>query len=163
MGTKFKSEFTFNADADAAFALISDKKYLEEKNEATGGTDVKVDVAESGDNTEITVERTLPAEVPDFAKKFTGDTITTKQVDKWGAPDADGSRKGTSQIEFKGSPLNVKANLKLANEGSGSKLTMEFEAKASIPLVGGKLEKVVKEQTERAVEAEQKIIDKKLG
>ncbi|MFZ1363208.1 MAG: DUF2505 domain-containing protein [Candidatus Nanopelagicales bacterium] len=163
MGTKFNGEFTFNADAETAFGLISDAAYQKEKNEKTGGSDVeatRTDLDNGG--VQLVVTRTLPAEVPSFAKKLVGETIETTQTDTWDAANEDGSRNGRTEIEFKGSPMSVTGTYKIANDGSGSKMTMNFEAKASVPLIGGKIEKVVVEQTNRSVEAEQKIIDSKL-
>lgn len=162
MGTKFNAEFTFNTDAENAFGLISDPAYQKEKNEKTGGSDVEADRTDlDNGGVQIVVSRTLPAEVPSFAKKLVGETIETVQTDTWDPANDDGSRTGRTEIEFKGSPMSVKGDYKIANDGDGSKMTMNFEAKASVPLIGGKIEKVVVEQTNRSVEAEQKIIDEK--
>lgn len=164
MSTKFTTEFTFNTDPQTAFELISDADYQKEKNEQTGGTDVSATSTElDNGGVQVVVERSLPAQVPSFAKKFVGETIQTVQTDTWDAADAAGNRKGRTEIEFKSSPMAVTGEYTISGDASGSKMTMNFEAKAKVPLVGGKLEKVVAEETQRSVEAEQKIINERLG
>lgn len=163
MSTKLKKQFTFNCDPQAAYELLTSTDYAQEKNERTGGSDVSVNATDNGAGTTLVVERTLPANVPSFAKKFVGETITTVQTDEWSAADADGTRTVTSHVEFKGSPLEVNGKYVLKGDSNGSVMDIEFDIKAKVPLVGGKLEKVVLGETERAVVAEQEIIDEKLA
>ena len=90
---KIKESFTYpNTDVAAVYALVSDATFREEAVAVVGGTDIEVTVEPTGDGHTITVIQTQPAKVPDFIKKFIGESVMVKQVEKWGGPDGAGNR-----------------------------------------------------------------------
>ena len=65
------------------YALITDQKFREEAVATVGGTDVEVTIEPSGDGHTVTVIQTQPAKMPDFIKKFVGDSVSVKQTERW--------------------------------------------------------------------------------
>lgn len=158
MATKISGELRLAADPAAVYAMITNPDYVKEKNERTGGEDVKVNVDDQGaDGASIEVSRVLPAEIPSFAQKFVGEKIQTVQNDKWAPANADGTYDGTTAVDFGKAPMSLKGTFHIEADGDGSVLYVKAEAKASVPLVGGKLENVLAEQFQRAVRKEQEI------
>jgi hypothetical protein len=160
VATSLSAHLTFTADPEAAFALLTDPAYVEEVATATGGRDPEVSVtATDGGGADVSSRRVYPAQVPSYAKPLVGDTLTIAEVRELGPADADGAREGAFSVGFPGAPLTVSGTLRLAADGATSALDITASIKASVPLVGGKIERFVGEQIERFLRKEQQIID----
>jgi hypothetical protein len=105
----------------------------------------------------VVSRRSLPAEVPSYAKALVGDTITLAETRVLGPAAADGSREGTISIDFGGAPASVAGTLRLAASGAGTGIDVVLSIKASVPFVGGKIEKLVAEQIQAALDREQAV------
>ena len=158
MAKKINGELHFSADPATVFAMVTDQAYVQEKNERTGGIDVKAEVTDNDDGSvHIYTTRALPAEIPSFAKKFVGDQITTQQTDEWQPAQSDGSYRGTLHVDLGKAPMVVTGTFEINATDDGSVLVVSAAAKASVPFVGGKLEGVAAEQFDRAVQKEEEV------
>lgn len=158
MSKKIHGDLHFDADPATVYAMVTDQAYVQEKNERTGGQNVSADVTDHGaDGCTIVVSRDLPAEIPSFAKKFVGEQISTVQTDNWGPVNDDGSYSAKFHVDFGKAPMEINGTMTITAEGDGSVLNVDADVKASVPLVGGKLEGVASEQFDRAVRKEQEI------
>jgi hypothetical protein len=138
------------------FAMFVDADYVRARAEATGGSDVEAEVTEHGDTIEITNSRTVPADVPSFARSMVGDTVRITETHVWG-PDAEGSREGPFDARFGNGPISVRGRLRLVADGAGSVATLEGQIKAAVPLVGRKIEQLVHDQVAAALVIEQEL------
>ena len=96
-------------------------------------------------------EEQRTAGVPSFAKKFVGDSTRAITTQVWRGPEA------SFQVDTPGKPTSISGTATLAEHGTGSTLTYDLDVKASVPLVGGKLEKLVVELTTAGFEKEQAV------
>lgn len=139
---QFNDKHTFDKPAATVLKMFSDKAYFERKYRELGYSNVEVlEHAADAKKFRIKVRYSAPnsAPLPDFAKKFLGETNTVVQSDTW-----DLERKtGRLEAEIKGVPVKVAADMKLADEGAGSANTLKWSLSCGIPLIGGKLEQVV--------------------
>ncbi|MDQ1689175.1 MAG: hypothetical protein QOK42_2150, partial [Frankiaceae bacterium] len=94
------------------------------------------------------------AGIPDFARKLLGERQTITEIQEWSSPTADGSRSGTWKVEAKSAPMQMGGRLAMAPSAGGTTVTIEGEVKASVPLIGGKLERAVAEATEKTLKDE---------
>ena len=137
MSKKISGELHFDADPATVYAMVSDQAYVQEKNERTGGQNVKADVTDNGaDGCKIVVSRDLPAEIPAFAKKFVGEQISTVQTDEWGPANDDGSYSAKFHVDFGKAPMVIDGTMAIDTEGAGSVLRVNADVKASVPFVG---------------------------
>jgi hypothetical protein len=149
VATKLEYEQEFPADPATVLAMLRDPAYVQEKGERTGSHDITVDVTETeGGGVVIACTRSMPAEVPSYAAPFVGDSITITETQTWSALGADGSASATVVVEFN-SPLDYSGTITLTGGGSGSIVLNEGAFKASVPFVGGKIERVAAEMTEK--------------
>ncbi len=149
MATRLDFTQEFPGDPAAVLAMLRDPDYVREKGERTGSHDIAVEVTDTADGgCVITSTRTMPANVPSFAAPFVGDTITLTEVQTWGAPAADGSASAAVTVEFN-SPIAYRGTIVLSVGPSGATARNEGEFKAGVPFIGGKVERVAAEQTER--------------
>ena len=103
----------------------------------------------------LKVKRTVPADLPDFAKKILGDTNRVVQDETWRATD-DGYACDL-RIEFPGKPLHITGKLLVRATGDATAdWVVDMDVKASVPLIGGKLEGVVEKETRASLDKEYK-------
>ncbi len=157
MAKRYHGSMHFDVAPDVVFAAQSDPQYVVWKHENMAAFDVTADVREDGSGVTITSSRKLPAEIPSAARKFVGEHIAVEETHSWSHAEVDGRRHGTVRASFGGAPMSVDGTLELRPEGEGSVIEVVIHSKASVPLVGGKLEAVVGDQFMRALRKEQQI------
>jgi Protein of unknown function (DUF2505) len=137
-----RTEVAFaGATPDQVFALFVDPDFQAAVCEAQHALDYHVSIEEHDDGgADIAVNRTMPAEVPDFAKKFVGETLDIRQVESWGGPDASGRRVADVNLEVLTQPVKMSGTLALESDGSGVTQFLDSAVKVSIPFLGSKLE-----------------------
>lgn len=144
----------YDADVETVFAMLSDRDFLTEKCETVdAGPGEILDLAPVGDVFRIKTQRTVEIDVPGFAKKFLSPKNTLVQTDDWG-PNVGGVREGTWTIDAKNVPVAITGTIRLAPDGAGCTNTIDAHIKASIPLVGGKIEGVVANGTRKTMAGE---------
>lgn len=155
MSQKFSNVDRYEATPDQMIAMMSDPDYLNAKYEALGDLEYEVVEQEAGDGTlTLKVDRTMAANLPSVAKKVLGDTSRLVQTENW---DTSGDVKtATITIEAPGKPVSISGEFKLEPVGDAQcDYTASFEVKASVPLVGGKIEKIVAGETKDSLVKEE--------
>lgn len=147
MSTKFSNTDRYSASPDQIMAMLQDAGYAPAKYAALG--DIKSDVQThevTDGGVSFVVEREVPSSMPDLAKKILGQTNHMVQKENWRA---DGQGYAAEmRIESPGKPLGITGDMRIVPVGDGeSDWTVNFEVKASVPLVGGKIEKMVEKET----------------
>ena len=124
-------------------AMLADPAFVERKMVATHAISHEIEVTGDAEGPfTVTTRRTMStSELPDIAQKFVGETLDVRQVESWDAAGPDGSRAGTVVVEIIGAPMRLTGTLRLAPDTGGTTETLAGDLKASVPLVGGKLEK----------------------
>ncbi len=155
---RLSAEIRYDADPRAVFAMLTDTAFQDRKCEATGALDHEVEIQEFDDGSAtITTRRTMPTDrVPDFIRSFVGQTLLVVQNDDWGPAAPDGSREGTIVVEIQGAPVRLAGSLALSPQGGQSVELIEGDVKASVPLVGGKIEKAIEPALQGAIKVEQR-------
>jgi hypothetical protein len=137
---KLSQRDEYDADPATVFAMFTDEKFLLGKYEALGYPKYEVlELVSSADGARIKTRRFAPANVPGFAKRLFGETTEMVQTDEWAA-ESGGVRSGTWTIDVPGKPVRAKGTIRLEPRGAGSLVSIDGELKASVPLIGGKLE-----------------------
>ena len=139
---KFDDKHSFDKPASAVIKMFGDRAYFERKYKDLSFWNIEVlEHEKSATKFRIKVRYTTKndAPIPDFAKKFLGESTQVTQQDAW---DLD-RKTGRLDIEIKGVPVKATADMVLKDEGKGSANNLKWNVSCGIPLVGGKLEKVV--------------------
>ncbi len=155
---RLSAEIRYDADPRAVFTMLADTAFQDRKCTATGALDHEVEIEEFDDGSAtVTTRRTMPTDrVPDFVRTFVGQTLQVEQIDDWGPASADGAREGTVVVEIKGAPVRLAGSLRLAADGGGSLESIDGDLKASVPLIGGKIEKAIEPALLAAITVEQR-------
>ncbi|GAB3821468.1 DUF2505 domain-containing protein [Tessaracoccus terricola] len=137
-------EHTYNGTPEQVVALMRNKDFITDVAEHAGAT--SHDVAISGNVTQLRM--TLP--VPGDVAKFVGGEVDLSQRFEWSDPAADGSSTGKVDVTVKGLPITVAATAVLRPAGDATSGSYSGDLRVKIPLVGGKVEKMVAPFIEQA-------------
>lgn len=159
------AEIFYPASPELVFAMLVDRSFQERVCEATGALRHDVQIQQESGTAVITTRRELPThDIPDYARSFVGPTLEVLRVDRWEVPDADGNRDGRVTVEIKGAPIRLNGSLSLrADNVGGTKQVVAGDLKASIPLLGGKMEKAAEPALMSAIRKEQEVGLQHLG
>jgi hypothetical protein len=155
---RLTADIRYDAAPDAVFAMLCDEEFQARRCVATGALEHDVTVEEYDDGgVVVTAHRTMPTDqVPDFVRTFVGATLVVSEIQDWQAADAAGGREGTLVLEIKGAPVRMTGTLRLTAEGAGTVENIDCDLKASVPLVGGKIEKSVEPAIRSAIRVEER-------
>lgn len=144
------------ATPDQAYALAVDPEFRAAVCEATRalGYDVGID-ARDGSGASVRVDRTMPAELPDFVKKLVGQTLEVRQTEEWSAPDAQGRRTADVRVDVVGQPATMTGVIVLEATPDGCRQVITGQVKVSIPFLGSKIEPEIAKGIRAAIKAEQ--------
>jgi hypothetical protein len=157
MATSFEHTQEFAGDPATVMAMMRDPDYIRLKCERTGSLSTTVDVQDGSDGgVVLTSTRVLPAKVPSAAKAFVGETLTVTEVQTWGPLADDGTATATGSVDF-GAPLAFEATITLASSGASTTIRTTGSFKASVPFVGGQIERGAAEQTEKYLTIEEQV------
>lgn len=157
MATSFTHTQRYDADPATVMAMLRDPQFVELKCARTGSLETTASATDGADGGVTLVNtRLLPADVPGPAKKFVGDTLNVTETQEWSAAAGDGSRRAQATVDF-GAPLVFTATMTLAPSGGGTEVTVDGSFKASVPFVGGTVEKSAAEKTHKYLDVEQAV------
>jgi carbon monoxide dehydrogenase subunit G len=149
---RLRHELAYDAPPADVLAMLSDPLFWDKVADATGALSSHATVADEGATTRIVVDQEQAVTgVPSFAKKFVGDSTRAITTQVWQG------RQATVEVDTPGKPTRMAGTAALAENGTGSTLTYDLDVTASVPLIGGKLEKLVVQLTTEGFEKEQSV------
>lgn len=162
MSKKFSNTLVYDADLDAMWQMMTGQDWWTAKYQALGADNIVYNTFDVTDTSfTIVSERDVPADLPSFAKKIIGDTNHVTQTEKWTRnPD---TATATIEILIKNIPGGTTGTMKITPSGSGTTWRSDFDIKVGIPMVGGKLEGIIKDETASNFEQEKTFNDQWLA
>ena len=140
--------------AEDVYGLVSSEEFRTESAEAQMSLELDLSVELNGDGHTISIKRRLPAELPDFIKRLTGDTVEVHQLEEWSGPSADGSRTAKVVVKVIGQPASMKGTSTIAPAGDGATMTIAGDVEVKIPLIGRKVEPEIAKTILRSIRQE---------
>lgn len=149
-----KRRYPYSASFEKIFERLTSEDFLRRKYEGTGSRNVVfTECGQDGDIFRIGWRREVPLHVPGFAKKFLSEWTKTEEIMEW-SREEDGSAHGDYQCRVGSLPGVLEGSFDLYPEGSACLEEIEMEARIGIPLVGGKLAKVVENDAANQLDGE---------
>jgi len=150
--------FDYAATPEDVFTMVADPAFQAAKVEATHPLSHTESVTPKGEQTEIVTSRVISTDgFPDFAKSMIGPKVRVTETIMWSRASADGSRTGTIDIAIGDAPVAMNGTLRMAAGGSGTRIDIDGDLKAKIPLVGGRVEKAAERPILGAIKKEQEV------
>jgi len=152
---KITERIDYAAAPDAVFAMLTDPAFQEAKCLEAGSARHESAVRPAGDGARVVTKRDLPAQdLPDFVRSIVGGTLSVTESYDWSGASSDGGRDGSLVVEVAGAPVTLRAKVRLVPGGSTTAMTIDGELKASIPLLGGKVERAAAPAVIHAIRGE---------
>ncbi|NYG60333.1 uncharacterized protein YndB with AHSA1/START domain [Nocardioides daedukensis] len=132
---KITHSVRYAAPPAAVHAMLTDPAFREKASWAQSVTQVSV----KAEGDEIRIDMHQPnTDIPGALRKFAGETTHAIQAETWSdATTADFS------VTTPGKPAGITGTRRLVADGDGTLDTFEGEAKAKVPLIGGKIESLI--------------------
>ncbi|MGI8665491.1 MAG: DUF2505 domain-containing protein [Jatrophihabitans sp.] len=157
---KLTVENSSSASVEQTYASHVEKSVREEACRQSGATSYDVGIVQASDGSaRVQVDRVMAPDVPDFIRKFVGESISIRQVEDWSAPDAQGTRRAAVKLTIKGQPATMVGSAVLSANGAGSTEVVTGEVKVAIPLLGRRIEPEIVKVIEAALRIEQRVGD----
>lgn len=155
---RFTASIDYPADPATVAEMLADDAFVADKIRASRASEGSHEVVRDGAGFTVTTRRLMPAElVPEKFRSFVRGGIDVRTVEAWQAPAADGSRTATLALEIAGMPVKVTGTMNLAPGGQGTVQTFDGDVKASVPLVGGTIERAAVGAVEKVVDVERRV------
>lgn len=112
-----------------------------------------VEILPACDGMSVRIDQVQAAEgIPGFAKKFVGAEINIVQEEDW--PSSQGA---ALTVTIPGKPGEMKGAIALREVAGGVTETVDVDISVAVPLVGGKIEKLISGLLLKALRAENKV------
>ncbi|MGQ0699331.1 MAG: DUF2505 domain-containing protein [Panacagrimonas sp.] len=158
---KFEERHSFDQPAATVMKMYADRAFFDRKYQALAAIECELL------DHQLSVDRALvkyrlvmksDAPLPEVAKKILGENVKMTQQDAWNLA----KRTGRIDIEIKGAPIKVFADMRLIEENGKGVNVQNWTVSCGIPLVGGKIEAAIAEdiriKSKRDLAASRKII-----
>jgi len=158
---KFEERHSFDQSAETVMKMYSDRKFFDRKYKDVNAIECEL-LEEKKTDARCLVKYRLvmksDAPLPEVAKKIMGDTVKMVQQDSLDIA----KRTGRIDIEIKGAPIKMFADMKLIEENGKAVNVQSWTISCGIPLVGGKIEAAISEdvkaKSKRDLAASRKIV-----
>jgi len=143
----------FDADAETVAGLMTDPDFIVDRCLAIGELSAECHAGEDRDSVTLHTTRIARQDLPGFLTKLVGDEQTVTVHEVWQRL-ADGSHKGRYTVRTARAPIEIEGRFTLEANGPGSVYKVEHRFHVPIPLIAGRIEKVLRRQISATVEAE---------
>lgn len=156
----FDATIRLPARVDEVAAMLADPVYVDGKAAAMGALEHEADVSTLPDGTlTVRLRRVMPAVVPEFVRRFVGETITVVETDHWYPEQPDGTRRGELTVQIERAPVSVHGTMRLVpdDDGTGSVQSAHATIRAKVPLVGRQIEEAIVQVLDMAARKEEEV------
>ena len=149
---RFRHEMTYDATLAEVSAMLDDPAFRDEVIAAQGGVGT-FEIESVGEITTAVVDVVQPATgLPSFATRIVGSEINIVQREEWTS-----AEYADLHVTIPGRPGQMVGSITLDEDDGSTTETLEVEITVNIPLVGGKVEKLVGDMLRKALRKEEKV------
>ncbi|UUW87161.1 DUF2505 domain-containing protein [Nocardioides sp. WV_118_6] len=150
---RYSRELAYDAAPDEVFAMLADPAFREKVAAAQQVVSVAVTATPAGTGLHLVIDQVQnTAGLPAIAKKIAGDTTQAVVREEWSGP-----ASGTIEITAPGKPTRAAGTVTLVADGASTKHVVDLEVTVKVPLVGGKLEKLMTDNIDAGLSVEHSV------
>lgn len=155
---KLRVESSTPATVEQVFASRIEQGVREEACRESGALSYDVQIEQLADGgARVRVQRVMAPQVPDFIRRFVGESISIGQVEHWSPPGPSGARTAVVDVTVKGQPASMTGSMTLSPAPEGSTELVTGEVKVGIPFLGRQIEPEIVKVIEAALRIEQRV------
>lgn len=150
---RFRHELRYDAPPVRVFAMLADPAFREAVCEAMDVLSADVQLDRQGDGFTLVIDQLQRTDdLPGFARTFAGSSTRAVQRETW-----QGASSGDLDIEAPGKPTTMSGTITLQPGAGGTTEVVELEIKVKVPLIGGKLEKLMADKVRASMDHEHRV------
>jgi hypothetical protein len=159
MPSRFEHRATFAASVDTVYSTLVDKDFLTARLNDIGGKGAALlEHQTSDDGAAIRLRQGVDAQrLPGAVRSILSGDLIVEREERWRGHESSG------RATINGVPAEITSRSRVSANGDGTELLTRAEVKVGIPLIGGKIEKVVAEQVTKLLAAEAEYTEKWLA
>ena len=149
---KFRHELSYDAPPQKVYAMLASPAFRRQACSAMEviSADVQLDPDAGGVGFTLVIDQLQNTrDLPAFARTFAGESTQAIQREVWLS-----TTTGSLSIESPGKPTSASGTIRLEPSGAGTTEVVELEIKVKVPLLGGKLEKLMAEKVAAGMDVE---------
>jgi hypothetical protein len=152
----FTDQQRYDQAAEAVLACYTDPEFLKRKYAELGRRDIQVlEHSKAADSFHVRIAYSDSADMdlPDFARRLVPDRAHVVQTVDWNLK----RRTGRIAVDARGSQVTVEGQMQLREQGKGCAVSIEWKVSCSVPLLGGRLEKLLVEGLKRKARRDEEV------
>ena len=153
---RFRHELTYDAAPAQVYAMLADPEFRRQSCEAMQVISADVQLQPERDGSEgfslVIDQLQNTRDLPAFARTFAGESTQAIQREVW-----QDTTTGSLSIESPGKPTSATGTIRLEPSGAGTTEVVELEIKVRVPLIGGRLEKLMAEKVAAGMDVEHSV------
>lgn len=150
---RFHHELTYAAPPDVVFAMLADPAFREQVAREQGVLSVEVTLTPHDDGFSLVSDQVQnTAGLPAIARRIAGDSTRAVITEEWTS-----AAGGSIEITAPGKPTRATGTITLEPEVNGTREVVDLDVKVKVPLLGGKLEKLMVDTIEEGYEVEHQV------
>ena len=134
-------EINFDCAVEEVYELLTDPDFLEKRSLALGDLESHSSVTRRGANTIVVSDRKVRRDIPAFLVRIFDPVQSIRMTETWRPNDDDSGWVCRQEVEVKGQPIRVYADIELYATHEGCCYQVEQGASARVPLLGSRIEK----------------------
>lgn len=150
-------DLRYAADPVTVMAMLAEEEFQSRVAVATGALSHEATTTVDGETVSTRLRRVLPPMVPDYARRFVGDTLDVEQTIDWAPARPDGSRAGRVTVVIARVPVQMQGSTLLAPHAQGSRQVVDCQVRASVPFIGGKIERAAADAVRAAARKQEEV------
>ncbi len=153
MTTRLTHQLTYPAPLEEVAAMLRDPAFRQQVCQARRRSSPTSRWRPRAPRPSVTVSRVLEARgIPSFAAKVVGDRIEVVQTETW-----HDHERADYRVEIPGKPGEITGTAVLTESAGTTTETVSLDIGIRIPLVGGKLEGLIRDLLVKALEVEDRV------
>ncbi|MCR1785996.1 DUF2505 domain-containing protein [Nocardioides carbamazepini] len=147
---RFSRELAYDAPPEEVFAMLADPAFRERVGAAQDVVSIDVTLTPDGAGFTLVSDQVQnTAGLPAIAKRIAGDTTRAVIREEWSD-----TSSGTIEITAPGKPTKATGTLRLTPAGAGTTYVQELDVVVKVPLVAGKLERLMADNIDAGLTTE---------
>ncbi|QIG44215.1 DUF2505 domain-containing protein [Nocardioides anomalus] len=150
MTTRVTRELTYDAPAAEVHRMLTTASFRQEVCDRLRVVSATVSVHHDAVATEVVIDQVQRADgLPSIATKLLGDTVHVVQRERWTTP-----TRADVEVSVPGRPGEMRGTVRLEERGVVTVEVVELDVRVRVPLAGGRLEALVADLLDRALDVE---------
>ena len=150
---------TYALSPEHVMAVLADEDFQNEKCRATYAVSWDSTIETGRNRTVIQTRRVMPTtHLPEVAKGFVGESFSLHETQTWTGPNEQGVYTADFRVHVQGAPIAVTGSRRLEPKGTGAHDHVTLLIRASVPIIGRKIEESAAPAVAAGVEIELKLL-----